>query len=83
MVNNRQSAAEEHEQDRTTADQWPTAQPQGGGTGGNGDEPARVVAFGDADKLPSLPPGTNPNDAAAWTIASRVLLNLDETLSKN
>lgn len=45
--------------------------------------PARVVAFGDADKLPSLPPGTNPNDAAAWTIASRVLLNLDETLSKN
>ncbi|MFO1451784.1 MAG: PSD1 and planctomycete cytochrome C domain-containing protein [Opitutaceae bacterium] len=45
--------------------------------------PARVVAFGDADKLPALPAGTTPNDAAAWTIASRVLLNLDETLSKN
>mgnify|MGYP000458431892 CR=1 FL=1 len=45
--------------------------------------PARVLAFGDADKMPSLPPGTTPNDAAAWTIASRVLLNLDETLCKN
>jgi len=45
--------------------------------------PARVVAFGDGDKLPKLPPNTTPNDAAAWTIAGRVLFNLDETLSKN
>jgi mono/diheme cytochrome c family protein len=44
---------------------------------------ARVLAFGDAEKLPDLPAGTTPNDAAAWTLAARVLLNLDETLSKN
>ena len=29
-----------------------------------------------------LPPGTSPTDAAAWTLVSRVLLNLDETLTK-
>lgn len=45
--------------------------------------PARVVAFGDGVTLPSLPGKTTPNDAAAWTIAGRVLLNLDETLTKN
>ncbi len=44
---------------------------------------AREVAFGDAAKLPELPPGITPADAAAWTVAARVLLNLDETLSKN
>ena len=44
---------------------------------------ARLVAFGEGEKLPALPAGTTPNDAAAWTIAARVLLNLDETLTKN
>jgi len=44
---------------------------------------ARELATGDGTKLPDLPPGTTPNDAAAWTIAARVLLNLDETLCKN
>jgi len=43
----------------------------------------REVATGDAAKLPSLPDGVTPQDAAAWTIAARVLLNCDETLSKN
>ncbi len=43
----------------------------------------REVATGDASKLPQLPAGVTPQDAAAWTIASRVLLNCDETLSKN
>ena len=43
----------------------------------------RAVATGDAALLPSLPPGTTPQDAAAWTLASRVLLNLDETITKN
>ena len=43
----------------------------------------RIVATGDAARLPSLPPGTTPQDAAAWTLASRVLLNLDETITKN
>jgi len=43
----------------------------------------REVATGDAAKLPPLPDGVTPQDAAAWTIAARVLLNCDETLSKN
>ena len=44
--------------------------------------PAREVAARDG-KLPELPPGTNPKQLAAWSIVSRVLLNLDETLTKN
>jgi len=43
----------------------------------------REIATGDAAKLPALPEGTNPQDAAAWTLVCRVLLNLDETISKN
>ncbi len=43
----------------------------------------REIATGDAGKLPDLPPQTTPQDAAAWTLAARVLLNLDETISKN
>ena len=44
---------------------------------------ARTIAFGQAEKLPPLPPNVTPNDVAAWTVAARVLLNLDETLTKN
>ncbi len=44
---------------------------------------ARAITTGDPGKLPALPPETTPQDAAAWTIVSRVLLNLDETISKN
>lgn len=43
----------------------------------------RAIATGDATKLPDLPAGSTPQDAAAWTLVARVLLNLDETLSKN
>lgn len=43
---------------------------------------ARLVATGDPAQLPALPEGATPQDAAAWTIVSRVLLNLDETLTK-
>lgn len=43
----------------------------------------REIATGDSTKLPQMPEGVNPQDAAAWTIVSRVLLNCDETLSKN
>lgn len=42
----------------------------------------REIATGDASRLPELPAGTNPQDAAAWTMTARVLLNLDETISK-
>ena len=44
---------------------------------------AREVATGDPDKLPTLPARATPQDAAAWTLVARVLLNLDETLTKN
>lgn len=43
----------------------------------------RAIATGDANKLPELPPYATPQDAAAWTLVARVLLNLDETMSKN
>ena len=42
----------------------------------------REVTTGDPVKLPELPGETTPQDAAAWTLVARVLLNLDETLSK-
>jgi mono/diheme cytochrome c family protein len=44
---------------------------------------AREVTTGDGEKLPGLPGNATPQDAAAWTLAARVLLNLDETLTKN
>jgi hypothetical protein len=44
---------------------------------------AREIATGESSKLPDLPTGTTPQDAAVWSLAARVLLNLDETLSKN
>jgi hypothetical protein len=44
---------------------------------------SRELTTGDPAKLPAIPEGTTPTDAAAWTIVSRVLLNLDETLTKN
>ncbi|MGL4460818.1 MAG: DUF1553 domain-containing protein, partial [Planctomycetia bacterium] len=43
----------------------------------------REIATGDPAKLPVLPNGATPQDAAAWTVAARVLLNLDESLTKN
>lgn len=42
----------------------------------------RDIATGDPARLPDLPAGTTPQDAAAWTMTARVLLNLDETISK-
>lgn len=43
----------------------------------------REIATGDSTKLPAIPPRATPQDAAAWTLVSRVLLNLDETVNKN
>lgn len=42
----------------------------------------RDIATGDPARLPDLPAATTPQDAAAWTLAARVLLNLDETITK-
>lgn len=43
----------------------------------------KEIVLDTPEKFKQLPPGTTPNQAAAWTIVARVLLNLDETLSKN
>ncbi|MCH2113298.1 MAG: PSD1 and planctomycete cytochrome C domain-containing protein [Pirellulales bacterium] len=43
----------------------------------------REIATGDTDKLPDLAAAVTPQDLAAWTLVARVLLNLDETISKN
>ena len=40
------------------------------------------LAADDPEHPPQLPPGTTPADAAAWTVVSRILLNLDETMTK-
>lgn len=42
----------------------------------------REILTGDPSKLKELPEGSTPQDAAAWTLAARILLNIDETLSK-
>jgi hypothetical protein len=34
------------------------------------------------NELPKLPPGTSPTELAAYTVVSRALLNLDETITK-
>jgi mono/diheme cytochrome c family protein len=43
----------------------------------------REITSGTVGTLPSLPERITPQDAAAWTLAARVLLNLDETITKN
>ena len=40
------------------------------------------VAANDPRSPPALPDGVTPAQAAAWTVVSRVLLNLDETITK-
>lgn len=47
-----------------------------------GELQARSIAFSKFTKLEDLPVDATPNDIAAWTIVSRVLLNLDETLCR-
>ncbi len=46
-----------------------------------GANPWDLVASNPSDK-PALPEGTAPAQLAAWTAVSRVLLNLDETITK-
>ena len=40
------------------------------------------LAANNPDQPPELPSSSTPSDAAAWTVVSRVLLNLDETVTK-
>jgi mono/diheme cytochrome c family protein len=44
--------------------------------------PATLVAAPDPINPPKLPPGTIMNDVAAWTMVCRVILNLDETITR-
>jgi len=44
---------------------------------------AELITTGTTGPPPALPAGVTPAEAAAWTLAARVLLNLDETLTKN
>jgi len=48
-----------------------------------GEIKASTVAFSAFTKPADLPGDATPADLAAWAIAARVILNLDETLSKN
>jgi hypothetical protein len=41
-----------------------------------------ALAANDPNHKPELPPGASPAQLAAWTAVSRVLLNLDETITK-
>jgi hypothetical protein len=41
-----------------------------------------ALAAEDPTKPPALPSGATPAEAAAWTVVSRVMLNLDETITK-
>jgi mono/diheme cytochrome c family protein len=43
----------------------------------------REIAFADAAKAPELPANVTPTQTAAWSVVARVLLNLDETITKN
>ena len=40
------------------------------------------LAAGDPEHPPELPEGTSAAELAAWTAVARVLLNLDETITK-
>ena len=40
------------------------------------------LAAADPSKPPELPSGVTASDLAAWTVVSRVLLNLDETVTR-
>lgn len=47
-----------------------------------GELKAGDIAFSDLTRPQELPADATPNELAAWTLIARVLLNLDETLSK-
>jgi hypothetical protein len=42
----------------------------------------KEVAFTDPSRKTELPKGATPTQLAAWTVVSRVVLNLDETITK-
>ena len=44
--------------------------------------PIRTIAFRDPENVPPLPENVTPREVAEWTLVARVLLNLDETLTK-
>jgi hypothetical protein len=47
-----------------------------------GELKANDIAFSSFSKPADIPPNATPNEIAAWAVVSRVLLNLDETITK-
>ncbi len=47
-----------------------------------GKSEAKALEAAGVKELPKLPDGATAGDLAAWTVVSRVLLNLDETMTK-
>ncbi|WZO97794.1 PSD1 and planctomycete cytochrome C domain-containing protein [Isosphaeraceae bacterium EP7] len=68
-------------EDRETAPLLALLQRQAKRFGPGGVDPWTLAAS-DPAKPPALPEGVTPAQAASWTAASRVLLNLDETITK-
>ncbi len=56
------------DQDKRLADGWLNTQ---------------LIAYIDPENPPELPPGVTPRQLASWAMVARVILNLDETLSKS
>ena len=48
-----------------------------------GELKAGEIAFSSFTKPTELPADATPADLAAWAVVARVMLNLDETLTKN
>jgi hypothetical protein len=48
-----------------------------------GELKANDIAFSSMTDVKKLPADATPNEVAAWTLVARVLLNLDETITKN
>ena len=53
-----------------------------GATGSEDNTAVWQVAVADIENKPELPAGSTAVDLASWTLLSRVLLNLDETITK-
>ena len=60
----------------------PRVGPRAGAAGQDVDPATIETDEDDEARLPEMPAETTPQDAAAWTLTARVLLNLDETISK-
>ena len=68
--------------EKTSALQAEVTELRAGGEATAGKLKAAELAFSPFTKSTELPPDAAPVDLAAWAIVARVLLTLDETLTK-